>query len=263
MTTNPLLSKIQLPGETFQLPSQGIFYVNEELAPDVVNGEVEIYPMNTYCEILLNSPDKLLSGKAITQVFEICVPQVLKPMQLLAKDLDFILCCLRYTTFGNTMDIDFIHTCEQAKSHSYSINLQNIIKSTQKFDPTSIETEYSVKLPNGQNVLIKPMIYKDVLQFYDMTASQKTNTKTDEELEQMLLDMMTSLIQSVDNITDPNLIFEWLKQLNLGWKKLIEKSITNVTEWGVNYNTVHTCKDCGEEMTITITANPIDFFFQQ
>ena len=31
MTENPLLNKLRIPGETFTLPSQGLFYNNEEL----------------------------------------------------------------------------------------------------------------------------------------------------------------------------------------------------------------------------------------
>ena len=88
--SNPLLERIRIPGETFTLPSQGIFYKNGELDDDSKNGEVYIYPMVTYDEIVLKTPDKLFSGEAITEVFQRCVPQIKKPMELLAKDVDFI-----------------------------------------------------------------------------------------------------------------------------------------------------------------------------
>ena len=59
---NPLLRNIQLPGDTVRLPSRGIFYNNGELTPSTQNGEVHVYPMKAIDEIIMRSPDKLLSG---------------------------------------------------------------------------------------------------------------------------------------------------------------------------------------------------------
>lgn len=260
---NPLLSKIRIPGETFQLPSQGIFYHNGELDPSSTNGEVEVYPMTTIDEIVFNTPDKLLSGKAIVEVFARCIPQIKKPLDLVSKDIDFLLVCLRMTTFGQTMDVNYKHDCEDDKYHVYQIDLQKLIRTTTKFDPTSIDREYTIKLPNGQVVLIKPMVYGDILKVYDMTVTNKNQEVDDKAAEHNILHMMVSLIDSVDGITDKTMIFDWLKQLNLGWKKLIEQQITGATDWGVNYDTSHKCKSCKENITIRLSANPVDFFFQR
>lgn len=263
MTTNPLLSKIQLPGETFQLPSQGIFYVNGELDESVKNGEVEVYPLKTIDEIVFNTPDKLLNGKSIVEVFGRCIPQILQPMKLLAKDVDFLLVCLRMVTYGRDMEIHYEHTCENSKDHTYNVNLQHIISSTQKFDPTSIESEYQLILPNQQVIQLHPMIYDDVIRLYDIQTVKKNKEMSDEELEDMLIKTMMGIIYSVDGIVDSELIYPWLKQLHLGYKKLIENKIRLTTDWGVKYDTYHTCKDCNDDIIIKITANPIDFFFQQ
>ena len=39
---NPLLASLRIPGETFRLPSHGLFYTDGELDDSVVNGEVEV-----------------------------------------------------------------------------------------------------------------------------------------------------------------------------------------------------------------------------
>lgn len=43
---NPLLSRIQMPGETFALPSGGVFYTHGELDDSVVNAEVRVHPID-------------------------------------------------------------------------------------------------------------------------------------------------------------------------------------------------------------------------
>lgn len=261
--TNPLLARLRLPGETFQLPSQGLFYTNGELDDSVSNGEVEIYPMTTIDEIVFSTPDKLLSGKAVVEVFERCIPQIKKPMELLTKDVDFLLICLRLVTFGQTMEVSYDHYCEESKAHTYKIDLQKLVKTTKKLDPTSINKEYNVTLPNGQNVIIQPMKYGAVLKLYDLTALQKTDeAMTQEDAEKMVIIMLSSVIGSVDGISDPVMIEGWLKALNLGWKKQLEQSINGISSWGVDFTVKQKCKDCGEEIILPITANPVSFFFQ-
>lgn len=262
--TNPLISKLRIPGETFQLPSQGLFYTNGELSEDVHNGEVEIFPMTTIDEIVFSTPDKLLSGKAVAEVFSRCIPQILKPMELLTKDIDFLLICLRLVTFGPTMEVTYEHTCDDAKEHVYKIDLQKLVRSAKKMDPTVINQEYTTVLSNGQKVIIQPMKYGRMLNIYDITATQKTDDQlTVEDTELLVVTMLSSVIGSVDGIDDPKLIEDWIKAINLGMKKQLEKAISELSEWGINFVVTNSCQDCKEEIQLPITANPVSFFFRQ
>src|SRR3569832_318234 len=83
-----------LPGQTYRLPSLGK-YPEGVLSDDVVNGELVLHPMSTLDEIYLKTPDMLFQGTAIEQVFARRVPQVLKPLELIPKDVDYILSALR------------------------------------------------------------------------------------------------------------------------------------------------------------------------
>ena len=73
---NPLLERARLPGQTFTLPSKGLFYKHGEVDDSVLaaKGEVMVYPMVTLDEINIKTPDKLLNGTAITDVFKRCMP---------------------------------------------------------------------------------------------------------------------------------------------------------------------------------------------
>lgn len=102
---NPLLKKITLPGKRFRMPSRGLFYKDGEIDDNVENGEVEVFSMTTIDEMALRSPEFLYSGEAIERVFSRCIPEIKKPLSLLAKDVDYLLACLRVVSYGGTYQI--------------------------------------------------------------------------------------------------------------------------------------------------------------
>lgn len=259
--TNPLLERLRIPGETFRLPSQGQFYKNGELDDGVKNGEVEVNPMTAIDEIVINTPDKLLSGKAVLEIFQHCIPQIKNPGELLAKDVDFLLVCLRLVTFGPKMEISHDHNCsENSKEHTYAIDLQQMVRSTKQIDATTLAQTYTMTMPNGQVVRLKPLTYSSVLQLYATVALTKAENISETEAELLVVSTLVHAIESVDGIDDRELIRQWVVSLSLGWKRELEKSIRVLSQWGVDLETTHKCKDCGEEMVISVSPNPVSFF---
>lgn len=258
--TNPLLDALRIPGSTFRLPSQGLFYDVGVLAPDVKNGEIEVYPMTAYDEIILATPDKLLSGKAILEVFSRTIPQILKPGQLLAKDVDFLMACLRNVSFGGFMPVTFEHSCEHSKEHEYNVDLDSMIRRTKQLDPTSLSGEYSLTMPNGQVVVLKPLTYDTMVDLYQTTLSIKTDNITEAEAETLVISSITSVIDSVAEVKDRGQIREWVCNIPLGWKRQIEKAASDVTQWGIDFTYRTKCKDCAGDIEIQVTPNPVNFF---
>lgn len=257
---NPLLVGIRIPGETFRLPSQGLFYTNNELDDSVSNGEVEVYPMTAMEEVILSTPDKLLSGKAIVEIFSNCIPQIKNPGALLAKDVDFLMVCLRMVTFGQYMEITYTHDCENAKSQSYMVDLQKMIRETRSIDATKLRDEYTHTLPNGQLARLKPLTYSDMIALFQNTAMSKAEGSSDEENKKLFIETLARVVQSVDGVTDKAFIAEWISKISWGWKREIEKAAQSVSQWGTEFISTHTCKDCGEELRIYVSANPVNFF---
>lgn len=257
---NPLLSSLRIPGETFRLPSQGLFYQTNELDDNVTKGELEVYPMTAIDEIILNTPDKLLSGKAIMEIFSHCIPQIRKPYDLLGKDVDFLMVCLRMVSFGPTMEITYQHDCEKAKEHHYTVDLQKMIREARSIDPTTINQEFVVNLSNGQVVTLQPLTYGQSVILYQTTAMAKTDNLSQEEAEKLIVDALVSVIKSVDGVIDRKFLREWMVKLPIGWKRQIEQTAQKISQWGVSFNINHKCKDCGKEMAIPVSANPVNFF---
>ena len=257
---NPLLDKLYMPGETFKMPSQGLFYTKGEISDDVVDGEVHVKPMTAYDEILLRTPDLLFSGKAIEEVFKRCIPQVLEPMELLSKDVDFLLVCLRKITYGDSIEIAYKHDCKDAKNHNYQVDINLFLKNAKYIDPINFENKFKITLPNGQVVLIQPPKFKDSILIFQRLSLEKADTMTPEKAYQSLIDNVLSIIKSVDNVEDPAMIREWLMKLQANWLNNIANEVVAFGEFGVDFDFLVKCKDCGKDIKISVPVNPISFF---
>ena len=256
---NPLLEKARIPGETFTLHSRGLFYDNGELDPSVKNGEVNILPMAAIDEITLKTPDKLFSGQAIEDVFKRCVPQVLKPLDLHSKDVDFLLTCLRKISFGDNIEIAYNHECsEEAKEHRYVFSIDPFIKESKQIDPTKVGAAYKLTFDNGQTVSLSPLRFKSTLNLYQSAVQEK-----DMDIDQVskdLIKLYVGIIQDVDGTKDPEHIAEWLNEIPAGWIHKILEALEKVSDWGPTFEVTQQCKDCGEDVVISSPINPIAFF---
>jgi hypothetical protein len=253
---NPLLDKIRIPGQTYQIPSQGLFYTNNELSPDVVQGEVHVYPMTTIDEIVIRTPDMLFSGDAIEQVFKRCIPQILHPKELFAKDVDFLMVCLRQVSYGEEFEITHTHNCEDAKSHDYMILMNQFIKNTKQLDPVAIQKTFTVTLDNGQVVKIHPIKYVDVVKIMQVFEEDITPQQQQDRMVTTLL----SIIDTVDDVTDKKFIEEWLISIPVTWAKQLSSAIDATSDWGPNFTTKIKCSDCDVMMEVAVPMNPVSFF---
>lgn len=255
---NPLLERIRLPGETFTLPSGGLFYNNGELGPHVTNAEVRVYPMTAIDEITIKTPDMLFSGDAIREVFERCIPDIANVDMLLAKDIDFLIVCLRKITYGDEYRVKHTHTCEEAKEHTYSIDIANFIRESKRIDPTTISTKFNINLSNGQVVHLQPLRFKHFVDV--MQASDYDDTLTPALKRDRLIKSISNVISAVDEVTNVEFIREWLKSISSDDIKKINNGVEKTMDWGAGLEMKTNCKDCNNSMQITAPMNPLYFF---
>jgi hypothetical protein len=257
VAVNPLLDRVHLPGSTFQIPSRGIFYTNGELDANVNMGELHVHPMSAYDEILMKTPDSLYSGDAIEKVFMRCIPQIKKPMELLQKDVDFLLLCLRHVTYGEEMDINYKHDCEDAKEQTYVLSISELIQKTKRIDPTKVGSIFTKKISNGQVIEFHPVKIKDVVKLYqDIEPGIDT---AEDELD-MSVFVIKSVIKSVDGVEDDKMIDEWIRAIPAGWFNELSETIAKTSDFGSDNIFVAKCKDCGEEIRLEVPVNPVSFF---
>lgn len=258
---NPLMNRIRIPGEHHTLPSRGLFYEKGVLSDDVKDGELLILPMTTQDEIYMRSPDMLFSGESIRKVFARTCPQVLKPGQLLSKDTDFILTVLRKISYGDQLEITYNHGCTDSKEHNYPIKIENLLTQIKRIDPTTIAGKFTMKLENEQIVKFAPIKYDDVVSMLQLNITDSNRELPPEELLSRTTSYISSLIESVDNITDKKQIEEWLEQIPPKWTRQFQAIIdATQNDWGVDFNVNIKCEDCGKEAKIVSPISPLFFF---
>ena len=257
-STNPLMAQLKLPGRIFQLPSRGVFYKNGELDPSVKEGEIHVRPMSAFDEINFKNPDQLFSGVAISEVCNSCITGIAKPSELLSKDVDAITMFLRTVTYGPSYAFTAKHTCENAKDHEYTADIDTMIGQMEMIDPTKSDIAYTVTMPNGQVVKMHPNKYQQILDV--IKVNQSRTEITAQFHKENLMMMLLAVVEQVDEITDPQLIKEWLTAAPVSFINKIAKKSESVNNWGPNLKWTVKCRDCGEEMEIEIPINPVSFF---
>lgn len=261
MVSNPLLEKVKLPGRMFKLPSGGHLYTNGELGPNVINGEVQVKPLSALAEIKLKNIDLLFSGRAVSEVFAECVPDIKKPFELFGKDVDALMVFLRVATYGSKFSVDYKHDCENAEDHSYEIDLDEYVKTIRDLDPTVLVEQSTVVISTGQNVRLEPLRYSNLVDLMQRSTQGGFDAEpTIEELQDNILKNLCSIIESVDGVKDKTLISEWAKFLTTKDVNLIGAAIEGASQWGTQPQVTLVCKDCGKPMQVDLPTNPIVFF---
>lgn len=258
---NPLLERLKLPGETFTLPSCGVFYGDGVLDDTVKNAEVRVHPMTAIDEITIKTPDMLFSGDAVREVFKRCIPQILNVNALLSKDVDFLLVCLRKVSYGDNIEISANHTCDETKTHTYQVDTNTFIKSAKRLDPTMVSEMFTVTMPNGQVVKLKPISFENYIKI--MQNNNEFDSNNDDSAEtrkQKMIESISNIIQSIDDITVNEHIVGWLDKIPPMYANIINSKVENTFNWGSTFSTTVVCKECKEEMTLSAQLNPISFF---
>lgn len=260
-TPNPLLEGLKLPGRMFQLPSRGLFYRNGELADNVSDGEIHVRPMSALDEINLKNPDQLFSGAAINTVFSHCVDGVLKPSELLSKDVDAIMMMLRTVSYGPQYEFVAIHTCEKAKNHSYQINIDTLINKMKLIDPTTVESTFTLEVNIGDrafSIKLRPNKYQQVIDLIRENENKQDITVEDQQKNLVML--LIGVIESVNGITDREQIKQWIAAIPATVVNKIAARMDNLNDWGSDLMSEVVCRDCGQKFGVEIPINPVSFF---
>jgi len=267
-TSNPLMMGGRIPGSTFQLPSRGLFYENGELEQGTHEGEVHVFPMSGYDEIIMKTPDLLFNGQAIEQVFSRCIPAIKKPLRLLARDVDYLLICLRSVAYGNNVDLIHNHGCENGRDNKYSVSIEEFMKKTKQIDPTIYATQYCVTMPDRRKCFLNPLRYDAVVDMMTESISERedyTPIELHTEMSSRLAGLINRVVipQDIEDdivVSNPDQILEWIQSLIIPLIKVLNDGIEKIADWGPDTSFTVQCKDCSKDMVVVAPLNPMHFF---
>ena len=101
---NPLAQYFRHTKLTIELPSQGKFWPPGTLELNE-SGEVEVMPLTARDEILLKSPEGLLSGSSVVDSIRSCVPAIKNPWLMPAIDVDTVFIAIRMASFDHELEV--------------------------------------------------------------------------------------------------------------------------------------------------------------
>ena len=246
--SNPLETYFRQPAIYITLPSKGEYYPPDTLTFNE-NKEIAVYPMTAKDEIVMKTPDALLTGQSTVDVIQSCIPAIKDAWKIPSIDIDTILIAIRIATYGEEMPVS-IPITEIKESLSASVNLTNALERVNGHVPNT-----ELILPSRIKVKIKPIDYammsRQAMRVYDEQRMVKTvqdselddETKTKKYMEvftKVAMYSVDEMISSIDTIhtpdgkqvTEQGYITEFVQNMDVSTSKLIKQKIDEIRKTG-------------------------------
>lgn len=272
MPQNPLQQHFRQPKIYISLPSQGAYN-----KPGTINGDVAkipVYGMTGMDEIILKTPDALLSGESTVSVIKSCCPNINNGWDVSMLDADMILTAIRIATYGNTIDVT--HRCPKCNhENAYALDLGIVIEhfTNCKFDNTVVLQDLTIN--------IQPLNYKQSTEFKlknfklqqklsqaefveDASEQQKLINGIFKELSEIQTDLYIASVESVQTgstvVTERDFITEFLSNCDkMIFDKIKESIEKNQKTWQMPLFPAK-CEECASENKISIDLDQASFF---
>jgi hypothetical protein len=286
IASNPLKGFFRNPGLYISLPSSGAFYEPGEIKFDR-GEELAVYPMTAQDEMITRSPDALLNGDAVYKVIASCVPGIIYPTKLTAKDAQSLMIGIRCATYGDEQEIN--QTCPECRAESkYMMNLRDVIANIEPFTDN-----HEVKTSNGLKIVLTPVSYDSTLATSRYTfenasilasmanvADEDAVTQTERmetfrnafaKMANLNLQIMLDSIKSITIhnaseetqetvVTDKEHITEFLTNCDAKTSQQIEQAIAEYNSTISTETLSATCGECSHDYETPLEFDPVSFF---
>lgn len=272
MSQNPLQQFFRQPKIYITLPSKGVFNSPESLLGSFEN--LPVYGMTGMDEIILKTPDALMSGESTVKLIQSCCPSIKDAWSLNTLDTNIVYAAIRIATYGHELSVT--QTCPECETENdFDIDLNHVVEHYGN-------CQYNHKLVlDGLTVKTRPLTFKESNDFSlknyglqqklnqadqveDVTEKQKLFKELFEELsvtQQQIFSKSVEVVEVGDQVvTDPAYIEEWLKNCDKSvFEKLKNHVDANRTAWDMPTWPAK-CEKCGAESKIYVELDNSSFF---
>lgn len=273
---NPLSQYFRVPGVHIKLPSQGKFFMNGEYE-SAMNNEVAIYPMSAADEMVLKSPDALMSGYALEKLFGSCAPMIKNPRSISMPDIDVLLLAIRAATYGNTLSLDI--KCPKCETEqSVDCDLASLLSTTTYIDEADAKIELNEEITifaRPYNLINTTRLATVAFEETSLLRSLEGDGFTEKEkMEKMnesmkrinalnlelIADCILGVVTPQNKVSDKNHIREFVDNISKSWIEKINKKVKKMNDCGVDKKFSVTCTACNHEWTTEVEFDPTNFF---
>jgi hypothetical protein len=274
-SANPLSKYFRQPAIYFKLPSQGRYW--EQGALDLpVTGEIPVYPMTARDEIVLRTPDALLSGVGVVDVIKSCCPSIVDAWKMPSIDLDATLIAIRIASYGHAMDVDT--KCPHCEAeNAFSLDLRPILASIACPDyDTPVHThDLDIKLVpqlffginRAGSINFEEQKILNAVSNADLSEDDKQQIIRDsmERLMSMSIDTVTKSTESITTndgtvVTDRAFITDFYKNADSSVIRNVQKRLGVIASEVAMKPQKTNCSECGKEYSIPLDFNYSSFF---
>lgn len=272
MSQNPLQHYFRQPKIFISLPSRGVYSKPGTIEGDPNN--IAVYGMTGMDEIIIKTPDALLSGESTAKVIQSCVPAIKNAWDISVLDTDLIFAAIRIATYGNLLSVS--HTCSKCETENdYDLDLNRVIEhfAVCNYDNKVVVGDLIIKL--------QPLNYKQRTEFnirnYELQqklaqAEKIENPEEQQRVINTLWDefavdqkrLYAAIVESVETpdqtVEERGHIVEWLDNCDSMYIDAIKKHIAeHQKEWNVPTFPVK-CTNCGNETDLSVELDYSNFF---
>lgn len=272
MAQNPLQQYFRQPKIFIGLPSKGVYNKQGTVTGDVTN--MPVFGMTGMDEILMKTPDALMSGESTIKIIESCCPFIKDGSDLSLLDLDLTLTAIRIATYGNIMEI--LHTCPACNTENeYHIDLGKMIEhfATCQYDNEVVLKDLTIKT--------QPLTYQQSTDFniknFQLQQQLRQTESIEDEAEQKRVvaeifkelgllqnEIFSASIESVQTtstvVTERLFINEWLSNCDKDvFDSLRTQFEKNRETWKVPAHEVK-CDACGSQNKVAVDLDEASFF---
>jgi hypothetical protein len=272
MAQNPLQQFFRQPKIYIKLPSQGVYCQPGTIQGDVNN--MSVYSLTGMDEIILKTPDALLSGESSVRVIESCVPGIKNAWDMSILDSQVIFTAMRIATFGNEMTVT--NTCGKCQEENeYDLDLTRIIEhfSNVQYDNKIVLKELVIKLQplnyrqstdfNLRNFRLQQKI-RQAETIEDQTEQQDMINALFEELSVIQNELYKACVESVEAnnkvVTERVFINEWMDNCDKEIFDSIKQHIEQGREKWKSPTYPVKCTSCQNETSLFVDLDQSNFF---
>jgi hypothetical protein len=272
MAQNPLQQFYRQPKVYVPLPSKGIYNKLGSISGDPTH--MPVYSMTGMDEILMKTPDSLLSGESTAKLFESCCPGIKDGWEVTTLDTDLLLTAIRIATFGNELEVTQIcNRCGQ--QNEYEINLSSVIDHFAR-----CEFNNTINA-NGLIIKMQPLTYRQSTEmalrnFKLQQQMVSANTESEEhkklvaqlfkDLGVLQTDIYAASIESIDTstivVTEQQFIREWVENCDREMLNFIKVHVNKNKElWKIpDVSVVCSNPDCNHQTKLSVDLDQSNFF---
>lgn len=241
--------------EKCRLPSGGILYSSVTDDPDVLSGEIELYPMTVKEEEILSTSKFLKSGAATRMVIDNCIASDIDAKDILLYDSNYILFFLRSISYGDDYEFKLkCPNCDQEFEHTVEISQLSFEEL-----PEDITEPIKTKLPaSGYTVYsIFPRLFHSEMIYQRSLKKKKKTSDSDTRLVDNLMSTIVKIVDTNGEEVEKRDYEEFLEALP-GMDRAALKDATDYST-GVDKLNGVACPYCETDYSGTIPVG-IDFF---